>query len=421
MKITNLKQVVEYQLCCGCGLCAYLHPDRIRMIDMPDYGLRPEFTGIEKSSLFHETLKMCPGFTLSGSRDDNLVAETIAELKNEWGNVVDLWEGYAADPEIRFNGSSGGALTALAMYCLERREMQGVLQTAADPEKPFLNQTVLSQNREDLLKATGSRYAPACPCAQLQTVAQASGPCVFIGKPCDVAGVYNAMKQRGDLKQKIGITMACFCAGTPSTTGTMAMIKSMGVDNVESLSELRYRGRGWPGKTTVYYRKNGRQHRAELTYEESWGQILQKYRQWRCYICPDHTGQLADIATGDPWYNAVESEEQGRSLILARTDLGRQVIEEAVASGYLVAKKVNSDRLPASQPNLLKARARLWGQLQTLRLAGAPVPHLKGFGLFSTWLRYSSLRQKLQSFAGTAKRIRRKRLRFGISMQSGGE
>ncbi|HNY47272.1 MAG TPA: Coenzyme F420 hydrogenase/dehydrogenase, beta subunit C-terminal domain, partial [Casimicrobium sp.] len=72
------------------------------------------------------------------------------------------------------------------------------------------------------------------------------------------------------------------------------MLKRMGVDDPAKVTSLRYRGHGWPGRATVSFRTDGRIETHDLSYEQSWGEVLQKYRQWRCYICPDHSGEFAD-------------------------------------------------------------------------------------------------------------------------------
>lgn len=413
LKIRGLHQVVEYQLCCGCGLCAYLCPDAITMTDVAEHGRRPRFLAETISSL---ALKLCPGVELAHPPGALRRPGAIASLANQWGPVLQLWEGYAADPEIRFKGSSGGALSAISLYCLEQEGMQGVLHTAADDQNPYLNQTVMSRDRDALLVAAGSRYSPASPCEKLREIEQASKPCVFIGKPCDVAAVHNARRRNPSLDAKLGVTMACFCAGTPSTSASLEMLRQMGIETPEHLRALRYRGQGWPGKAVAEFSRNGEGVQAELTYEQSWGNILQKHRQWRCYICPDHTGEFADIATGDPWYKPIEEGAQGQSLILARSETGRRIIEQAISTGYLIANKVDSELLPASQPNLLKTRARLWGQLVALRLFQAPVPSYQGFPLFSAWWRYLTPKEKILSIAGTVKRIYAKKIKKRINV-----
>lgn len=39
-----------------------------------------------------------------------------------------------------------------------------------------------------------------------------------------------------------------------------------------------------------------------MSYNESWGNILGKYLQKRCKICPDGIGEFADIVCADAWH-----------------------------------------------------------------------------------------------------------------------
>src|SRR5680860_629390 len=140
-----------------------------------------------------------------------------------------------------------------------------------------------------------------------------------------------------------------FCAGTPTTRGTFEMLRSMGVDDPEQIISIRYRGNGWPGEAEAVVRTPDGTERRTLTYDESWGDVLQKHRQWRCYVCADHTGEFADIAVGDPWYRDIVEGETGRSLIVVRTERGRRILRTALEVGALHAEIVEAGRLPASQ------------------------------------------------------------------------
>src|SRR5262249_15207548 len=159
-----------------------------------------------------------------------------------WGPVLELWEGFASDPEIRFAGSSGGAASALALYGIERGGMHGLLHIRARRDVAYLNETVLSTTRDEILAATGSRYAPASPCDGLGMVKDAAGPCVMIGKPCDIAAASKARTLDGQLDKQLGLTIAIFCAGTPSTKGTLEMVRAMGITDPANATSVRYRG-----------------------------------------------------------------------------------------------------------------------------------------------------------------------------------
>jgi coenzyme F420 hydrogenase subunit beta len=398
-------------MCVGCGACAGYRPEVIEMKDVPDFGARPF---VDRSGAGDragvEALAVCPGVRLE-RRAESSRTPIVEELYAGWGAVLEVWEGHASDADIRFAGSSGGAATALALASMEQAGMHGTAHIRARKDRPYLNETVLSMNREGLLEGTGSRYAPASPCEALPEIEAAPDPCVFIGKPCDVAGAEMVRQSRSLLDARLGLTIAIFCAGTPSTNGTMALLRKMGIRELASVRELRYRGRGWPGRATVVVEgEDGTQRRVSESYSDSWG-LLQGYRQWRCYVCADHTGEFADIAVGDPWYRGVPDDAPGQSLILVRTERGRRHLRMAIDAGYLEANQVDHSLLPASQPELLKARGSLLGRIFVSRLMGAASPNYSGFAILRYFLSELTIREKLQSFLGTARRVMVKRLR----------
>ncbi len=416
--IKNIDDVVSRQLCSGCGACAYIDPDSIEMVDVLDHGRRP----VHKSSslnteLEKETLAVCPGVGLKHTFDRK-DESYIYSLMAGWGPVLEVWEGYATDEALRFAGSSGGAASAITLACIEKAKLHGVLHIKARSDAPIFNGTVLSTTRDEILSATGSRYAPASPCDGLQLIEDAPKPCVFIGKPCDVAAAKNAAELRPKLKENLGLTIAFFCAGTPTTNATINLLKRMGVDDPSDVQELRYRGNGWPGKATVKFQTRGRDETRSLSYEESWGEVLTNDKQWRCHVCADHTGEFADIAVGDPWYRKAKTNDPGRSLIVVRTIRGRRILREAMEAGYLSLKRVEPSVLPDSQPNLLRGRGAVWARILVCRLMGVVAPRYRGFPLFRFWMARLTVHEKIRSIAGTMKRVVKRKIGKPVIMDT---
>ncbi|MBI1911392.1 MAG: Coenzyme F420 hydrogenase/dehydrogenase, beta subunit C-terminal domain [Deltaproteobacteria bacterium] len=400
MKIKNVEQVAQWRMCLGCGACAYgCNEKKIKLIDVISDGIRPVIQTNDCGTC-EDCLKFCPGYEIS-HHDFNEIPEAIEELKQGWGPVLELWEGYAADPEIRYKGSSGGLASALALYCIENENMYGVVHTGAKKNEPWKNETVLSRTRDELLSRTGSRYSPASPCDGLEKIEKAPSECVFIGKPCDISGVRKAQEQRPALDDKMGLAIGIFCAGTPSSLGTLELLKKYNLES-SGISEVRYRGNGWPGHFAV---KTNPPKAANLkiTYLEAWG-FLQKYRPLRCYLCPDGTSEFADISCGDPWYREIKEGEAGQSLVLVRTEKGKKILYGAMNAGYVVLKRTGPAVLTRSQENLLDKRRTIWGRLLARRLFLLPSPTLKGFSLFDNW-RQLTLKDKVRSVAGTIRRI----------------
>jgi coenzyme F420 hydrogenase subunit beta len=409
-RVDSIQDVVRRNLCMGCGACAAARPDVVRMHDTVAHGRRPVIAADAAPQTGRELAKICPGRAIDaappapgGARDYSHAA---------WGPVLEVWEGHATDPELRFRGSSGGVISALALFCIEMKDYAGAVQVRARPDQPLLNESVISRSRADVLAASASRYAPASPCERLADVRESGQPHLFIGKPCDVAGSARLAAEQPALADSVALSISIFCAGTPSIAGSRELLRRLGVADDDEVLELRYRGRGWPGNMVARFRKagTGEIREASTSYAEGWGEILQKHKQWRCQLCADHLGEHADLSIGDPWYRPIADDEAGQSLIVVRTERGRRILQEAMRSGVLSLERRSLETLAASQPNLEQTRGAVFGRCQTARIAGASAPRYRGAGLHRVWWRALSPIAKFRSVAGTAKRLLRKGL-----------
>jgi coenzyme F420 hydrogenase subunit beta len=399
--LNSVADVAAWRMCLGCGACAYICPKQaVRLTDVLDEGIRPIVSDPLSCGSCNECLKVCPGYENDHS-DLEQRPGIIPELSQTCGPVLEIWEGHATDPEIRFAGSSGGAITALSLYCLERAGMHGVLHIGLDPENPIRNQTRMSFNRPDLLRATGSRYAPASACDRLDLIESAPAPCVFVGQPSEVTALRKAQRLKPALDRNAGLAISFFCAGSPSTRGTLELLKRLGI-NAADVRDLRYRGNGWPGNFAVS-RAGDKSPFRQISYQESWG-FVQAYRPYSTHLCPDGTGEDADISCGDPWYREVQPGEPGSSLVVVRTELGRKIVRAAMHAGYLTLTPATPQKLLDSQRNLFGKRGAVWGRITALKTFGLPTVQIKGFQLFKNW-RALSFNDKLRSLFGTARRI----------------
>lgn len=398
-RLDAIEKVVAAHLCTGCGVCAYLAPGDLRMGEVASVGRRP--LPLTPVAVTGEPVAACPGRSLS---------HTHAELDGapfggEWGPVIAVYECWASQEVMRWRGSSGGVVSALAAHQISAAGAHGALQVRARQDEPLLNETVLSTSREEILRAAGSRYSPASPCERLDLVEHAPAPCVVVGKPCDIAATRAAAASRPALAQKIALTIAIFCAGTPSTDASRQVISSLGVDP-QAVARLDYRGEGWPGEFRV---RTDTGERAATSYATAWGHLT-KHRQWRCRICPDHTGEFADLSVGDPWYRSIEEGEPGRSLVVVRTQRGHAALQAALAAGDVIGHRVPTERLRESQPSLEATRGAVWARVATMRLAGLPAPRFINLPSWRAWWRLGP-RAKAGAVAGTLKRIRSRNLR----------
>ena len=123
-------------MCVGCGACACAcRKDRVTLVDVPEDGIRPRLDekGCDECG---KRTEVCPGYATV--HPPGIGAEGLdAGIREGFGPVLEIWEGYAGDEKIRYHGSSGGVTSALALYCMENEGMRGALHTGADPEIPW--------------------------------------------------------------------------------------------------------------------------------------------------------------------------------------------------------------------------------------------------------------------------------------------
>jgi coenzyme F420 hydrogenase subunit beta len=402
-RLKSLHAVVDWGFCVGCGACAYACPEgKVTLLNLPESGIRPRFKegGCKDCN---ECLSFCPGAGLSAN---GRLSEKVGPWDHLIGPALEIWEGYSTDEEIRFMGSSGGVLTALSLYCLEKEGMDFVLHTGSDPDKPWLNKTVRSKNRAELLERSGSRYSPSSPCEALRSIEESEKPCLFIGKPCDAAAVAMLRRRNQRLDDRLGLVLTFFCAGPPGTQATLNLIEEMGMHH-QDIKSIRYRGMGWPGEFKISSR-NGKAERA-LSYEDSWRFLAGHRRSFRCHLCPDGLGELADISCGDAWHRYEKSNpNHGISIVMARSQRGKEILHRAQESGYLHLEPSGPEEVIRAQ-GMVERRKEIMGRLSSLKLFFIPTPRFSGFYLEEAW-REKPLKAKLRTFLGTIKRIIRRKM-----------
>jgi coenzyme F420 hydrogenase subunit beta len=391
------RRVVAAGNCSGCGLCPALDPG-LRM-DVVDGGwARPVPVEAPQGSVAAPDAGRafaagCPGRRVRAQRPAGTTRHPV------FGPVAGAWQAWATDPVVRRAGSSGGAITALSAFALSSGRAAHAVSARSDRAHPLRSTTTSVVDPADLLAGAGSRYAP------VSTVAapDASSPAgVTVGKPCEVSAVRAVADLRGE---RAPLLLSFFCAGTPAQQATEDLVRTLGADPADVV-DLRYRGDGWPGSFVARLADGGA---VRTGYDESWGAHLGPTTQWRCKLCPDGTGESADLVAGDFWQAdergyPVFAEQDGRSALIARTAAGRELVEAAVAAGVLTAETVDLDAVAAVQPLQVGRRRTLWGRLAGARLARRPVPRYRGFGLLRAGLDHP--RETVRAARGTRRRAR---------------
>lgn len=207
------------------------------------------------------------------------------------------------------------------------------------------------------------------------------------------------------VKTQIPYLISFMCAGIPSLKGTEEMLARMGVGD-QPLKSLRYRGDGWPGKAKAVLADGSS---FEMDYNTSWGTILNRHLQFRCKICPDGSGEFADVVCADAWYGKDGypdfAEREGRSLILSRTAVGEALVEAAMRDGAVTAEDLPVEEIARMQPYQVNRKQMVLGRLIATRLRLGSAPVYRRMGLLRASLSANPIAW-LRSAWGTYKRAK---------------
>lgn len=371
----RLYAIVEQGLCIGCGLCQSIAgSDRVSVSKTMTGYLQPVVRGELDQATVDRIYAACPGTRVEGLPERLL--ETDTRQDNVWGPWRRIVRAWAGDPQVRFEGSTGGVLTALGAYLLDSKRVDFILQVKTSATEPSFGDPVLSFTEADVFEAAGSRYGPAAALLDINQVLDRKQPFAFIAKPCDISALRNYARQdaRVDELVKYWLTMVCGGYGTPQ--GTIEFYKRVGIDANE-VTALRYRGRGCPGPTRVETTSGAQ----EFHYIDYWGEDETTWTlPFRCKICPDGIGEAADIAAADTWIggspNRVDSvDDPGVNALIARTRAGEELIAAAAADGALTLDyDTVPDTLSVYQPHQVNKKYAAWARHQGLADAGRIVP-----------------------------------------------
>jgi coenzyme F420 hydrogenase subunit beta len=373
-RLASLHSIVEQGLCIGCGLCQSIAgADRVRMRMNGEHGERPSVLEPLDEATLTAINMACPGIHCEGVGTEP--SDPEIDIDPLWGPTIWMATGHAADEQVRFHASSGGALSALGNYLLDSGEVDFILQVAASRDSPVRSVACLSFTTAEVREASGSRYGPAAPLVDFKAVLDRGRPFAFIGKPCDISAIRNYAHLDPRVDDLLRYTLNFFCGGVSEFRKTLDYVRKVGLTEPE-VSHLRYRGDGCPGPMVM---KSHAGQVFKFDYNEMWEDESRWQLQFRCKICPDSIGERADVTVADVWPGGKpDTEGLGFNGFIARTPRGARLLEAAVRSRAItLTEDLDFDGLELAQGSHSRRKQGLASRLRALRDAGMIVPHFE--------------------------------------------
>lgn len=339
--------VVSRGLCTSCGTCKGVCPQNCITLGGDEW--EPELSGeCISCGLCWQT---CPGKTIPLPEMEKMLFGRQRDENDKYEYWLGIYKrsiaGHATNDTWRNGGASGGMATALSICALEEGVVDAVLVAGMSKERPWRTASYLATTVDEILEAQQSKYASVPlngPLSELYENSDIKSIAV-VGLPCNVHGLrkMEMLQQPKKILNKVKLIMGLFCAAQLYYKGTEHLIKEWcGVENVEDVTELCYRGGDWPGSFIVKT-KDGKEFKFPQ-HDYKYHHLIPFYQRDRCMMCLDYAADVADISLGDIWKLA-KPGESGWNAGLVRTERGNDLIELALKKGYIDIKPLDEEMI----------------------------------------------------------------------------
>lgn len=346
--VETIEEIARNGLCTGCGTCVGICPyEAIEMVKNNSNGCYFPQLDNERCKYCGLCLRVCPGHSVDfKALNLNIFGKEPEDILI--GNYQGCYLGHATDDEIRYNAASGGVVTALLLFALERGIINGALVTRMNKDRPLEPEPFIARTKEEIIEASKSKYCPVPANIALKELLNSKEGEKFavVGLPCHIHGVRKAESINEKLKEKIVFHVGIFCSHNDTFWQTEFLLNKLGLRE-QDIAKIDYRGQGWPGMMSILL-KNGR--KISVPYSE----VTSLHGLWlhalpRCTLCCDLTAELADVSCGDAWLpEVIANEKMGKSIVISRTKMGEAICLEAVQNGYIEIEELDPYKVKQS-------------------------------------------------------------------------
>ncbi|MFX1259486.1 MAG: Coenzyme F420 hydrogenase/dehydrogenase, beta subunit C-terminal domain [Promethearchaeota archaeon] len=319
-----IKDVHEQGICGECGGCvSFCSADEIKAIEMSETG-PPKY--YNKDNCLHCGIcyLVCPQ-TLVLDKELN----KRYNYKVSIGNWSKITSSQATLEEIRKNATDGGVITGILCYLLDRNLINGAI--VSKRQGPFNRVPFFATTKEDLIEAAGSHYDLSHGVIGLESynsfvptitklkkiVSSDKMNIAVVGTPCQIHSI-RKMQELSILPAHIvKYTLGLFCnlnfSFNEEARKKLEETFKFSFNNVEKINIKEFLIIQLKNKEVIH-----------IDFED-----LKEIARPACYACRDFSNVFADISFGGL------GSPDGYTTALIRTNLGRDIYNNALKEGYI--------------------------------------------------------------------------------------
>lgn len=344
----NILDIVEQDLCTGCGICVSESSSSLKM-GWNEFGfLVPQKIG---DNINQDAIRVCP-FNPNPDEDvfdedklGSIYFKKATHYDPKIGRFENTYVGYAN--EYRKTSSSGGIATYVFRKLLEEKIVENlfiVKEVNGSYEYQLFNDI------NDITKISKTRYIPVTLEGLFSRIHEIEGRIAISGVACFIKAIRLKQHYHPELKDKIPFLIGIICGGLKSKFFTDYLAQKSGISS--NYSKQEYRLKDAKSKASDYsfgaYDKVNSFHQIKMeTVGDMWGTGL--FKSNACDFCDDVTTELADISLGDAWLDPYYKDGLGTSVIVTRTNVADKLISDGIKNNDLAVNELSLDSFKMSQ------------------------------------------------------------------------
>ena len=313
-------EVIGPGLCTHCGTCVGLSRGGLEMRETSG-GPLPSSLQSAEIALPASAFDSCPG---KGLNYPELCDQVFQRQPENWlmGCWRKVYVGFSQVPEIRRAAASGGIITQVLIHLMENGLVDGAVVVRQGQPRPWQAEPIIATTVEEIIECSQSVYVPVPVNTILPRLEEFNGRVAYVGLPDHVASL-RRLQQLGHR----GVLKVDYVVGPYTGMGMYfgaieSFLRSNHVTSLEEVTELRYREGAWPGYLQIRTR-SGKTLRTKKFY---YNYLIPFYVTRSTLMSVDFTNELTDISVGDAWHPRYEKQDQGFSVIVARSRKGEEVL-----------------------------------------------------------------------------------------------
>lgn len=323
----SIVQKCNLKLCVGCGACFSICPNNAISMGKDDLGYYKPSVNIDKCTNCGICAKICP---------------VISEVERTNSDHPECYEIVAADKDILYKSSSGGAFSLLAHEVFEK----GGCVFGAAWADDFTVEHIMIEHEQDMYKLRKSKYLQSYLGDTFRKVRDklSEGRFVmFSGCPCQAAGLkkYLGKKQYDNL-----LIVDLLCGNAPSSDFFKKYIDDSYGNDIKKY-EFRDKTYGWNPETVKLTLSDGSTKIIKKAFQSDYQRVYHNHAMcsYHCERCKyQNVPKIGDITIGDFWWIDSNDKEVdykgGISALLVNNDKAKKFFAKIDENRFEVKKQV---------------------------------------------------------------------------------